>query len=215
MKKKISILLMMMLVFTAVLSGCGKKTSSGPSFEIGSWNDKVFENKWLNMKFQIEDDWNIASDKEISELMGVAAETVSKINGTSKDALKAAADLKMVYGYMVSNAKNTMNVQLVFENLALSIGGTKYDEEKYLDKTLETLQNNQSIGYKVVDRTKKEIAGKKFHLLKVTGYEGKLIQEFYCLKKGKYMVDLFVTYSKDDEKAKEKFMKNISVLDNK
>ncbi|SFR67714.1 hypothetical protein [Anaeromicropila populeti] len=210
MKKQRKIILVLMLVVVTALTGCKGKSDSG--FSIGTWNENVFENTWLDMKFEIQDDWNIATDEEIAEVIGAGAETMSELKGNSSEAMKAAAELKTVYGFMAADAENMINAQLVYENLALSIGGTKYTEEEYLDTLEDSLLQVESIGYEVVDRTTEELAGKTFHCLKLSGYDGGMYQEYYTYKMDKYMVAVIISYTPDKEDIRDEFVNSIATL---
>ncbi|MFT4144423.1 MAG: hypothetical protein QM644_08180 [Mobilitalea sp.] len=206
-QKRISILLVL-LTMLLLISGCSKQDSK-KEFSIGSWNDNVFENTWLNMKFEIGDDWAIATDEEISEVMGVGAELISELNGTSKEALEMAAELKVIYGFLAYNSDTTTNIQLMYENLAKSLGGTKYTETEYLGEFKKQIPEDI---YELVDESTKEIAGKTFYTLKYSVYDGALFQEYYTYKLDKYMVSLIVTYTSETEAEIQQFLNNISTI---
>lgn len=211
MKSKKRIIAGVLLIVTMVLSGCGK----GSNFEVGAWNENVFENDWINMAFEIPEDWTIATDEEISEISGIGAEIISEIKGTNKEALEAVADLKTVYAFMVSEPQGRVNAQLVYENLALTLGGKKYTEKEYLDVVLETVLQQQEAGYTIQEETQVELGDKKFQCVKLSAYEGLLFQEYYCYKMDKYMISFVVTYSPEEEGLKDEFLDNIRTLEAK
>lgn len=208
MKRSMRKLLALMLLTVITVTGCGKGDSS--NFTIGAWNDNVFENSWLNMKFEINDEWTIASDEQIAEVSGVGMEMLSELKGTSKESLEAMANLTTVYGFLVLQGEGDPSIQLMFENLAKTIEGKDTTEEKYLDIVFEQLSG---MGYEILEEaTDVKLADKTFKVLKVSAYEGLLLQNLYCCKQGNYMVVLASTYTEASESAEEEFMNNISTL---
>lgn len=206
MKKSISMLLVLLVLTTVIVTGCGK---SSPKFTIGAWNGNVFENSWLNMKFEIDDEWTIASDEKIAEISGVGQEMLSELQGTSKESLEAMVDLTTVYGFMILQGEGDPSVQLVFENLAKTKEGTKTTEEDYMDILKEQLTD---FGYDVSEEaTDVKIADKTFKHLKLS-YNGLILQDFYCYKQSKYIVSIVSSYSQDNASTAEEFINNISVL---
>ncbi|MGN6713784.1 hypothetical protein [Anaerocolumna jejuensis] len=232
--RRISII--MVLVISMILSGCskasndkedvnkdnGKETvnettvtekitpSAKEEFSVGKWNDDEFDSSWLNMKFKVDDNWSIASDEEISNLMGAGAEVLSELKGTNKEALEAAAKLKTIYDFVIYRQDDSTNsVMLLYENLTKTLGGTKYNEKDYLDVIKEQVPKQQ---YKLVDESKDKIAGKTFYSAKFSVNDGAAYQEYHCYKLDDYMVSLLVTYKPEEEKAMHSFIKNIEAL---
>ncbi len=208
--RRISII--MVMVISMILSGCSKASTptSKEEFSVGKWNDDEFDSSWLNMKFKVDDNWSIASDEEISNLMGAGAEVLSELKGTNKEALEAAAKLKTIYDFVIYRQDDSTNsVMLLYENLTKTLGGTKYNEKDYLDVIKEQLPKQQ---YKLVDESKDKIAGKTFYSVKFSVNDGAAYQEYHCYKLDDYMVTLVVTYKSEEEKAMHSFLKNIEAL---
>jgi hypothetical protein len=228
-KKKILCLIMVLII---ALIGCGKSESVSESksesvsesksesesankseseseseiksesedFSLGSWNGYVFENSWLNMKFEVPEDWKIATQEEMSTILGAGAEAID-IKGTSTEQLKAA--LK----------SGTTNAILSYENLAMTIGGTKYTEMDYLDSVLKILLQQENLEYEFIENSSTEIANKTFETMTLSLYGGALYQEYYCYKKDEFMVTLILTYAPGEEDLKVDFINNISTLE--
>lgn len=205
--KKQSVLVFCSIILLAVsLTGCAK----APGFTVGKWNQNVYENNWLNMKFDVPADWEIATKEEIKAIIGLGAEKLN-IEGTSAEQLKAAADLKTIYAFMVNNPKGLL-VQLMYENLALTIGGTKYTESQYLDESSKILLQQVDYKYEFVSNSSAKLANKEFKMMELSVFEGKLIQDYYAYKMDKFMVVIIVSYTPDMGTAKTDFMNNIGVL---
>jgi len=205
MKKRKLVLLFSIIMVVISLVGC-QKTSK---FTVGEWNQNTFENSWLNMKFDVPSDWGIASKEEIKALIGAGAEQMN-VEGTSAEQLKAAAELKTIYSFIVSSPG--LSAQLMYENLALSIGGTKLDESEYMDEVLKLLLPLADLNYKLVKKSSVQIANKEFKVMELTAYEGKLSQEYYVYKIDKFMVCIIISFLPEMAAEKVDFMNNIKVL---
>ena len=202
-----TIVLFSIMIVLAVFSGCGEKSD----FTEGKWNGKTFENSWLNIKFVVPQDWNIASQETIDKMMEIGAEAIS-IEGASAEELKANNKLKSVYAFMVSDPSETVNAQFLFENLALSPGGTKYSESQYIDIVADMLLKQDALQYSWVDKGDIEIADKKFAHARFSLLGGAMYQEYYCYKKDEYMSIILLSFMPQQEDLKDKFMEGISAL---
>ncbi|MDF2512478.1 MAG: hypothetical protein K0S04_2344 [Herbinix sp.] len=206
--KKFGIVLFL-IIFVSLL-GCAEKEK----FSVGTWNENTFENSWLDMRFQINDNWSIASDEEISTRMGVGAEYLSILNGSNKEALEAAAKLTSIYGFMIYKTDLSTTINLIYENLTKSVGGTKLDERSYLDYIKKQLPSKQ---YKLIDESTTKIAGKTFYTTEFSLNNGvsNLSLKYITYKLDDYMVSLVISSTPDGEKEVEEFLNNITTLDEK
>lgn len=227
MKQRKMIVVGITMAFAVMISGCAKENTAksadstvststesatkGTNFTTGKWNGHVFENEWLNMKFTVPDSWKIASDEEISSIAGLASDLV-KIDGTSKEQLEQAMKLKNMYSFIVAEPTGSINAQLMYENLALSIGGTSYDEKKYIDAAVNLLLQQKDYQYKVLEQSSVVIANKTFQAVKLSLYNGAMEQMYYCYKQDNFMVNIIVSYQPTQTAAKDNLIKNISIL---
>jgi hypothetical protein len=195
MKQKKILLAVLVLVILTALSGCKKDDSN---FTIGAWNENVFENAWLNMKFEIPEDWSLATDEEIAQLMNLGAEAID-LEGSGSDLLKKVSEIKNVYGFLAYSPDSTSNLQLVYENLSLTLGGSKYTEKEYIDSVVDLMLNNTAIEYTIEEQTTVQLAGKDFELLRLSLYDGAYYQDFYCHKVDNYMVNIIVSYMAENQ----------------
>jgi len=205
MKKQKLLVFCSVILLIVSLSACSKP----PGFTVGKWNQNTFENSWLNMKFDVPSDWQVATKEEIKELIGAGAEKMN-IEGTSAEQLKAAAELKVIYSFVVSSPG--FSAQLLYENLALSTGGTKLDETGYLGEVMKLLLPIADAQYKLINESSVQIANKKFRKMELSAFEGKLSQEYYVYKIGNFMVCIIVSYVSETKELKDDFMNNIKVL---
>lgn len=210
MKQKRVLLVVLILVMITALSGCKKEKES--NFTIGSWNENVFENAWLNMKFEIPEDWSIATDEELEQYMDVGIE-MADLKDSGEELLKKAAKIKNIYGFMSLSADGVSNMQLVYENLALTLGGTEYSEKDYMDTVTEYMISNTSMDYKVEEQRTVQIAGKDFVLTRLSLYDGAFYQDFYCHKIDNYMVNMIISYMEENQSTIDDIISKINVLE--
>jgi hypothetical protein len=204
-KRRIMILCSTMLLIFS-LAGCAKK----PGFTIGEWKGNTYENKWLAMQFPVPQDWEIATKEEINAAVGAGAAALD-IEGTSAEQLKAVAELKSIFAFMVGDS-NGIVVQLMYENLALTIGGMKYTETRYLDEATAMMLQQKDFQYEFVKDSSAIIAGKKFQSTILSLFEGSYFQEYYCFKLDQFMVAIIVSYPSELEQKKIDFINSISIL---
>lgn len=204
-------LLVLMILAMLALTACDSKSDSKSDFKTGSFDGTVFTNEWANMKFTFPEDIVIASQDEIKDLMKQGNAGLYADDEKLEKAINKAAELKLAYDFLVSNADGTLNFQLFYENLSLSIGGTNYTEKKYLDTSLEPVLANKDLGYELLNEGTRTIAGKEFLCYSLSGYNGIVMQDMYCYKQDNRMIIFAVTYTPDKEKEAADIVDKISV----
>jgi hypothetical protein len=204
MKMQKKIIVTLLLVLSLVLTGCSGGKDDG--FAVGAWNGTTFENTWLNMKFPVSDNWTISTDEEIAQLNEISTDS----DDAGQELLDKIAELKTVYGFMITENETFSNVQLIYENLAMSIGGTKMSEQEYLDSAMEMLPSED---YELLETVTKDIAGKTFTVAKMSAYDGVYSQDFYCYKQGKHMVVMIMSYTPDQAAVIDEFVSGITTLE--
>lgn len=196
MKKFLALLLTVMMVMTMAACGSDASTDNGGTnensdFVRGVWTDNVYSNEFLNLTFTMPEDWAYASDEEIAEQMGLAAEYAS----STTEYAKAYADTKNIYDMISQNQVNGSDVIVMAENLALTVGGTAYDEQAYLDAVSEQLLQQDSLDYSIEGETQDvTLGGETYKMLTTNLYEGELNQCYLVRRVGKYMEAIIVTY---------------------
>lgn len=204
--------LIILMVFAMLATVACNKSEKSEDFKTGSFNGKVFTNEWTNMKFEFPEDFVIASQDEIKELVKQGNAGMYADNEKLEKAMNKAAELKLAYDFMVASADNSINFQLSYENLSLSVGGTSMDEKQYLDTALKPILENEDLGYSIINEEKVTIAGKEFLRTSVSGYNGAIRQDMYCHKIENRMMVLAVTYVPDFPEAAETVSEIISKI---
>ncbi len=172
-----------------------QKDNSAEKFSMGEWNNGVYENKFLGLKFKLPDGWTYSSDEEIAKTMNIGKELLN-------DDQKAAAEianLTSVYYIMANNPNTGDNISIMTEK-PLMEATTEY----YLSQLKSQLSSVKSMEYKIGEVTKEKVANIEFDVLTVTAKMSgiELTQKYYIHKMDKYFLDIIVTdvSGKDDIK---------------
>ena len=206
MKKAIKSLLIIFLIASMlfVLTGCGneeEKTTTDNTtntaneqpaqeqkveFSMGEWNNNVYTNDFLGLKFNLPQGWTYSSDDQIAEMMNLGNEF---LNDDQKIAAEVAK-LTSAY-YMVANDPNTGNsVTILSEKPAMD-----FTTEYYLNQLKTQLSSVESLNYEIGEISKEKVAGREYDTLVVTTTMSgiNLTQKYYVYKMDKYFVGIIVT----------------------
>ena len=189
MKKGIALFAAVMMLMT--LAACGEDKNT--AFSRGIWSGSHYQNEFMALAFDLPEGWEAASDEEIAEAMGIAAEQV--VGGRFReDYLKAQS----IYDAMVWDAKNETGTSIIImaENLTLSAGGTGYDEKAYADTAAERLLA-QDAGYEIGESRAVAFAGKEYYAMDASLYEGRMHRCCLFCKEGNYMTSVIISYLPD------------------
>lgn len=193
-KKIFAAMAILILLLSATLTGCkdlGGSSQPSESDIKGEWTDGVYANKFFNLKFTLPEGWNAASDEEILEIMNLGSELLDDKDNMIQEMLKQ----KQIYNMMAADPTTGVNVSVVMENLALTVGGTSYDAQEYADFTAEQLEAIEELNYTASDSKEVELAGETYVQLpmsvEISGIS--MEQAYYLRKLDKYMVCIIVT----------------------
>lgn len=163
-----------------------QKNNSTEEFSMGEWNNGVYENKFLGLKFKLPEGWTYSSDEEIAKIMNIGKELLN-------DDQKAAAEianLTSVYYIMANNPNTGDNISITTEKPLMEV-----TTEYYLNELKSQLSSVESIKYEVGEVTKETVANTEFDVLTATGKSNgiEFTQKYYVRKMDKYFVDILVT----------------------
>lgn len=205
MKKAIKIALIILLATSMlfILTGCGEKKVENNSvtndqqeeqkveISMGNWNNNVYTNDFLGLKFNLPEGWTYSSDEEIAEMMNLGAELLN-------DDQKAAAELAKLTSvtYVVANNPNTgNNVTIMSEKPAMEV-----TTEYYINQLKTQLAAVESINYEIGNISKETVAGREYDTLTVTANVSgiELTQKYFVYKMDEYFVCLLITTTNGD-----------------
>lgn len=191
------------MLFT--LSGCGKEESNKEAnkpeeqktqFSMGKWEDNVYTNDFLGLKFKLPEGWKYSSDEEIAEMMNLGSEL---LNDDQKKALEVSK-LNNAY-YMVANNPNTgNNVSIISEKPAMEV-----TTEFYINQLKTQLQNVSSIKYEIGETSKETVSGIECDALTVKASMSgvTMVQKYYVYKVDKYVVGIIATSTSGEQGINE------------
>lgn len=189
---KKSVIVLMIIAMLAI-TACNKSDAKS-AFKTGSFEGMVFTNEWSNLKFEFPDDFKIATQDQIKALLQQGNAGLYDDNEALEKAMNKAAELKLAYDFLVTNDDSSLSIQLTYENLSMSVGGTKLDEKGYLETALKPVFEDESLGYELLKEEKVNIADKEFYKYSMSGLNGMIMQDMYCHKIEDRMIIFAVTY---------------------
>jgi len=107
MKKRLVALLFVIAMLFSALTACQTVQVVEPTR--GVWDDHVYTSEYLGLRFVAFPGWNVSTDAEIAELMGMAAELFAEAGTELPEDAEEFVDM------MVINALTGSNVQIIFE----------------------------------------------------------------------------------------------------
>lgn len=206
MKKAIKIALIILLIASMlfVLTACGKEgekttndnttniTNEQPAqeqkveFSMGEWNNNVYTNNFLGLKFSLPQGWTYSSDEEIAEMMNLGIELLN-------DDQKAAAELSKLTSvyYIAANNPNTGDsVAVMSEKPSMDV-----TTEFYINQLKSHLSTVESVNYEIGEISKEKVADREYDtIIATTNVSGiKVAQKYYVYKMDEYFVAIIVT----------------------
>lgn len=209
MKKAIKNIALMACVVAMLftLSGCGKeendkeadkKEEQKTQFSMGKWEDNVYTNDFLGLKFNLPEGWKASSDEEIAKMMNVGKELLND----DQKALTELAEKSGVYYMSVSDPSTGNNIIVLTEKTAVDVN-TDY----YINQLKTQLTSVSSIKYQIGETSKATVAGREYDTLTASAsmYGYTTTQRYYIYKIDKYFVGIIVT-SNTGESAIDEMM---------
>ncbi len=186
-----------LLAVLMLLSVCGCQTASGPAFSTGKVDGNVYTNEFAGLTFTAPEGWTFSTEEELAELMNVSLDLVANEN----EYAKKIAELSTVYGMMANSADGATNVQVMFENVAIT-GNRNISAEDYVSTVsgmLESTYADMGATCTINDASSIKIGENEYVYLTVdVEYLGVSMQQAYaCRKVDKYMANIVITAAGD------------------
>lgn len=183
-----------------------KKTAE---FSTGSWEGYSFTSPWLKLVFTFPEDCTISTEEDIKKVLGTGQEILVN-NGVSNEAQYKAAEFTTVYDFMVILPDQSSNVQMAHENVSVATLGKGMSAEQYLDAVKEQLGALEDYGYEFKEYEEVNIGGQTFTKLSVSALGGAMLQDYYCISKGKYISSVIASYIPDSAETVEAVMAGVT-----
>lgn len=210
MKKMLKGISIILIIASALilLTGCGKekeetskttpnknvnvknnveeqKNNSTEEFPKGEWNNGVYENKFLGLKFKLPDGWKYSSDEEIAKNLNNGLEL---FNEDQREKVEEALENKGVFYLQANDLTTNNNVQVFTEKVPTGIS-----EEAYLEQVSKQLSALETVNYNIGEIAKEKVTNKEYTTLQVEVPEYNVLQKYFIYKKDNYIVGIIVT----------------------
>ena len=149
----------------------------------------MYYSEFSGLSFVLPEGWVAASDEELAALLGIAEETM-----TDEEAwILEVARMTSVYDMMAMNPLTGDNVIIMYENIALTMGGLQISEADYLELLKNQLQTMQDTSYQFDDMYETDFSGITYTVL--PAYEENLmLSQYYAVcMQGDYIVAVIIT----------------------
>lgn len=162
-----------------------QKNNSTEEFPKGEWNNGVYENKFLGLKFKLPDGWKYSSDEEIAKNLNNGLEL---FNEDQREKVEKALETKGVFYLQANDLTTNNNVQVFTEKVATGIS-----EETYLEQVSKQLSVLETVNYNIGEIAKEKVTNKEYTTLQVEVPEYNVLQKYFIYKKDNYIVGIIVT----------------------
>jgi len=206
MKRFFAIILAVALM---LMTGCESKeerAEKAKTLTRGIWNDNEFVSEFSGLKFTAPDGWQITSDEEIANMIGITADELS---ARGMEASTKMLELTTIYDMMVQDAATGENIILMYENLAMHVGGTLFSEQAYFE-LLKQQMDTMDMGYVFSDIGDATLAGETYKSFEGAVSDYGIKQVYYGRKIDNFMLIIITTASLSDTGAIERIMSNFS-----
>ena len=151
------------------------------------------------------------STEEILENAGTGQEILVN-NGVSNEAQYKAAEFTTTYDFMVILPDQSSIVQMLHEKcFLLQPFGKSMSAEQYLDSVKAQLGALEDYGYEFNDYEDVNIGGQTFYEnFSVSALGGAMLQDYYCISKGKYISSIIASYIPDSTETIEAVMAGVT-----
>lgn len=214
MKRMLKAIFIFLLIISMLLllSGCGEKgnneisnnssesnveqSKNNTEFSMGNWENNVYTNDFLGIKFKLPDGWLYSSKEEIAEIMSIGKELLN-------DDQKLVAELSELtsVSYMAANNPNTGdNLSIITEKPLMDIS-----VNLYIEQLKKQFSNLDSIDYDIKGTSKEKVDGREYNTLSLeTSISGiKINQKYYVCKLDKYIMVIICTSTSGEQNINE------------
>ena len=101
-------------------------------------------------------------------------------------------------------------VQMLHENVSVAALGKSMSAEQYLDAVKAQLGALEDYGYEFNDYEDVNIGGQTFTKFSVSALGGAMLQDYYCISKGKYISSIIASYIPDSAETIEAVMAGVT-----
>lgn len=172
------------------------EVSGEKEFSLGIANGNVYENKFIGIGCQLDDNWSFYDDEQIKQLNNLVTDAVGDELASQIENADIIYDMYAIH----SNGMNNININL--ENVGLAYN-TAVDIEEHFEKAMPSVKEALgNMGYANLNHelVTVKIGKKEFDAVKIISEINgiKMYQLQICIKSGKYLASItFATFNED------------------
>jgi len=208
-KKFLAVIFALVMI---IQTGCVSKeeqAEKAKKLTRGVWAGSVFLSDFAGLTFTLPAGWQTDSDEEIAALIGIAREELSSRGTAVSDEM---LDFTSIYDMFAINPNTGESVALMYQNLAMNIGGTLLTESTYLEAVKKGIEDAPDLAFTLSDIGDATIAGETFKSFEGSNSDYGVQQAYYARKIGNFMLSIIVTAGINDTGAIERITANFSEL---
>lgn len=185
------------VIFVAVilvtLVGCGKKeeekgVDENPKINLGKWEENVYINGDLEIKFRLPEGWEPATKKEIAKIMNLSEDMLAD---EGKYMSEVAKQTTVCYA-MATDPATGNNIIIMSEKATMPL-------EKYIETVKSQITSMQGMTYNVEQEGTEKLASKDYSAItlseSVYGYKQK---QYITEKDGNFIVITMTNFTQED-----------------
>lgn len=180
-------------------------------YVLGTWNGHTFISNLLNLQFKFPEDISIMSKFQIEQMLGGRIEN-TLFNDGNKAVQENLENYESGYDFCVLLPDETSNIQLLWENIALTAPGREISIEQYMEvvKNRYLAILNQQIEY-IKKEENVNLGGQSFLKLSISlkdiGY-----QDFYVIEKGNFIGVIIATYTPQSTETVQEILNSAAAV---
>ena len=169
------------------------KINTDKEVTFGEWDDNIYTNEFLGIKYTMPDGWSKYSDEEIAEVMNIAVDDLKK-----KDEIKKLLDQQRgVFYVMASDSSTGNNIILLSEKPLLKDASMSL----YTNSLKQQLALNTNLIYTVEEPQEETINNFNYTTMKATTSQNgvQIYQKYFIRKVDNNFVSVIVSSTNDKQ----------------
>lgn len=163
----------------------------------GVWDGNTYTSEYAGITFTMPENWISATDEQIASMMSVSVDIMSD---AGLEVSEEMLQLQAIYDMMATDTLTGTSVLVMYENLAVVVGGSSYTEKQYLEEVSKQL-DTASMGNANEEITEETLCGNTYTVMKVEleVQDISATQYYYMRKIDKYMQGIIISVMNGDE----------------
>jgi len=191
-KVPIIVLVLILIVLVLIITKCTKedeyeREETGEKIATitrGEWNGNKYKNDFINIIFNLPNNWNKYSDEQIAEIMNIHVDKLSEENNK----ISELAQKQPLYLMIAKDSNTGAKVMIMIEAV-----DSEVTSEYYINALKEQLKADKTTNNEIGEEYIETISGQKFKALDVSMSSYGMEQRYYVKKQENYIVSIIIT----------------------